>query len=223
VLGAIYFSGGLNMAETKKARKKRDTSLKRNAILEGAIKVFTKNGFEASSMDYIAEVADVSKRTIYNHFPSKEILFQAIVADFLKQRDEIKPIRYVSALSLEEQLKEFAKAELFLINDPVRRGLSKLFTSVFLMDIDFSKRTRSKYDPHRAFITWLNSAKEDQKLNFHSPELAARVFYGMVEGCLTYPALFTDGESLKNIDPLLNEIISTFLASYKYSEKAFSR
>lgn len=206
------------MPEPKKIRKKRDTSQKRNAILAGAIQVFTRNGFDTSSMDHIAEVAGVSKRTIYNHFPSKEILFQEIVADFLKQRDEIKPISYVPTLPLEEQLKEFARAELFLINDPVRRGLSKLFTSVFLMNIDFGKKTRSQYSPHRAFIIWLNSAKEDQKLNFESPELAARVFYGMVEGCLTYPALFTDGESLKNIDPLLNEIISAFLAFYKYSE-----
>jgi TetR/AcrR family transcriptional regulator, regulator of autoinduction and epiphytic fitness len=206
------------MAEIKKARKKRDTSQKRNAILEGAIKVFTQNGFDATSMDHIAEVAGVSKRTIYNHFPSKEILFQEIVADFLKQRDEIKPIRYVAAQSLAEQLKEFAKAELFLINDPVRRGLSKLFTSVFLMNIDFGKKTRSQYEPHRAFIIWLNSAKDDQKLSFQSPELAAQVFYGMVEGCLTYPALFTDGESLKNMDPLLNELIAVFLACYKYCE-----
>jgi TetR/AcrR family transcriptional regulator of autoinduction and epiphytic fitness len=207
------------MAEIKKTRKKRDTSLKRDTILEGAIKVFTENGFDASSMDRIAEVAGVSKRTIYNHFPSKEILFQAIVADFLKHRDEIKPIRYSAALSLEEQLKEFAKAELFLINDPVRRGLSKLFTSVFLMDIDFGRKTRSQFEPHKAFIIWLNSAKEDRKLNFQSPELAARIFYGMVEGSLTYPALFTDGESLKYMDPLLNELISVFLARYKYNEK----
>ena len=128
------------------------------------------------------------------------------------------PIRE-SELPLEEQLKEFAKAELFLINDPVRRGLSKLFTSVFLMDIDFGRKTRSQFEPHKAFIIWLNSAREDQKLSFQSPELAARLFYGMVEGCLTYPALFSDGESLKYIDPLLNEIISAYLACYKYSEK----
>lgn len=211
------------MEEARRTRKKRDTSQKRQAILEGAVKVFTKNGFEASSMDLIAEVAGVSKRTVYNHFPSKEALFQAIVADFLKQRDEIKPIRYSSALSLEEQLKEFAKAELFLIDDPVRRGLSKLFTSVFLMDIDFSKKTRSQYEPHKAFIAWLNSAKEDQKLSFRSPELAARLFYGMVEGCLTYPALFTNGESLKHIDDLLNELTATFLGRYQYADDKISR
>jgi len=211
------------MEEERKARKKRDTSQKRQTILEGAVKVFTKYGYEASSMDHIAEVAGVSKRTVYNHFPSKEILFQAIVGDFLKQRDEIKPIRYASALSLEEQLKEFAKAELFLINDPVRRGLSKLFTSVFLMDVDFGKKTRSQYEPHKAFIIWLNSAKEDQKLSFQSPVLAARLFYGMVEGCLTYPALFTNGESLKYIDDLMDELIAAFLARYRYTKSEVCR
>ncbi len=203
------------MPEIKKERKKRDTSAKRATILEGAVRVFTKNGFDASSMDRIAEVAGVSKRTVYNHFPSKEILFQAIVADFLKQRDEIKPVRYAPDVSLEEQLKEFAKAEFFLINDPVRRGLSKLFTSVFLMDVDFGRKTRRQYEPHKAFILWLHDAREDQKLCFPSPELAARVFYGMVEGCFTYPALFSDGENLKNIEPLLSELVSVFLTSYQ--------
>lgn len=183
-------------------------------ILDGAVKVFTENGFDTSSMDRIAEVAGVSKRTIYNHFQNKESLFQAIVADFLKERDKIKPIQYSKGLSLQEQLREFAQAELYLINDPVRRGLSKLLTSVFLMNIDFGKDTRSQFEPHKAFIQWLNSAKEDKKLSFQSPELAARIFYGMVEGCLTYSALFTDGESLKYADNLLNEIISTFLSRY---------
>ena len=203
------------MPEPIRNRKKRDTSRKRQMILEGAIKVFTENGFDTSSMDKIAEVAGVSKRTIYNHFKSKESLFQAIVADFLKQRDEIKPIMFSKNQSLGEQLKKFAEAELYLINDPVRRGLSKLFTSVFLMDIDFGKETRNQFEPHKAFIQWLNSAKEDKKLSFQSPELAARIFYGMVEGCLTYSALFTDGESLKYADNLLNEIISTFLSRYE--------
>ncbi len=203
------------MTNDIKTRKKRDTTHKHKTILEGAIEVFIENGFEASSMDKIAEVAGVSKRTIYNHFSSKEVLFQAIVADFLKQRDENKPIQYSTSQSLSDQLKKFARAELYVINDPIRRGLSKLFTSVFLMDIEFGKATRSQHNPYKAFIQWMNSAKEDGKLNFQSPELTARIFYGMVEGCLTYPALFTDGANLKNADALLDEIIDTFLCRYK--------
>jgi len=202
------------MQDTSKERKKRDTSKKRQTILDGATKVFIENGFEASSMDRIAEAANVSKRTIYNHFPSKEILFQAIVAAFLNRSYELKPICYSASLSLEEQLGEFAKAELYLIDDPVRRGLSKLLTATFLMDIEFGKATRGQYQPHADFIAWLNAAKEDGRIGFESPELAARMYYGMVEGCLTWGALFSDGENLKHAAPVLDEIIRVFLACY---------
>ena len=205
------------MFDIIKKRKARDTSQKRQIILDGAIRVFTENGFEASSMDRIAEVAGVSKRTVYNHFQSKEILFQTIVADFLKEREKIKPVEYSSMLSLHEQLREFVKAELYLIDDPIRRRLSKLLTATFLMNIEFGKATRSQYQPHAMFIAWLNAAKADQKMKFESPDLAAQIFYGMVEGCLTWCALLTDGANLKVMDPILDEMIAVFLSHYTFS------
>ena len=202
------------MPDVIKRRKARDTSQKRQTILDGAIKVFSENGFETSSMDRIAEVAGVSKRTVYNHFQSKEILFQTIVADFLREREKVKPVEYSNAFSLQEQLREFVKAELYLIDDPVRRRLSKLLTATFLMNIEFGKATRSQYQPHAALIAWLNAAEAHQKMKFESPDLAARIFYGMVEGCLTWCALLTDGANLKDIDPILDEMISVFLSRY---------
>ena len=202
------------MADTKENRKKREYGDKRNVILEGAIKVFTKNGFNASSMDEVAEVSGVSKRTIYNHFFSKENLFQTIVADFLCGRNEIKPIEYSRTVPINEQLKKFIHAELYFIDDPIRRDLSKLLISTSLMDIEFANATRSHYQPHSKFITWLNAAKEGKSLKFDSPELAARVFYGLLVGSLIWPALLTDGESLKYATPVFDEIISVFLCSY---------
>jgi TetR/AcrR family transcriptional regulator of autoinduction and epiphytic fitness len=194
--------------------KKRDTSEKRQVILDGAIKVFTEQGFEAASMDTIADVAGVSKRTVYNHFQSKEALFQTIVGDFLAEQADYRPIEYAKEKPLADQLKEFAQAELFLINDANRRGLSKLLTATFLMDIEFGKAVHSQYEPHKAFIDWLHSAKADGKIRFQSAELAAEIFYGLVEGCLTWNALMTDGESLKYIEPLLDELLAVFLSRY---------
>jgi len=211
--------GAADLQDTSKERKKRDTSKKRQIILDGATEVFIENGFEASSMDRIAEVANVSKRTIYNHFPSKEILFQAIVAEFLKQSYELKPICYSDSLPLEEQLREFANAELYLIDDPIRRGLSKLLTATFLMDIEFGKATRGQYQPHADFIDWMKAAKEDGRIDFESPELAARMFYGMIEGCLTWGALFSDGENLKFAEPVLDEIVRVFVRCYGTGKK----
>jgi TetR/AcrR family transcriptional regulator of autoinduction and epiphytic fitness len=202
------------MPDTPKKRKKRDTSGKRQAILEGAVRVFTEQGFEAASMDAVAEAAGVSKRTVYNHFQSKEALFQTIVGDFLAEQADYRPIEYAKEKPLADQLREFVQAELFLINDADRRGLSKLLTATFLMDLEFGKAVHSQYEPHKAFIDWLHSARDDGKICFQSAELAAEIFYGLVEGCLTWNALMTDGESLTYIDPLLNELLVVFLCRY---------
>ena len=63
-----------------KTQKKSRAAIKRDSILEAAIRAFRDVGYECTSMDRIAELAGASKRTVYNHFPSKEALFQAVVA-----------------------------------------------------------------------------------------------------------------------------------------------
>lgn len=199
--------------------KRRDTSKKKKAILDGATQVFIELGYEVASMDKIAEVAGVSKKTVYNHFQSKENLFQAIVADFLSLRDQMKTVEYNPDLSIESQLRSFIDAELYLIDTPERRGLSKMLTSVFIMDIEFAYKTRSQYDhPHLAFIKWLELAKADKQLEFDEASIVAQLFYGMVEGCLTWNALFSNGMNLLNAEPIINELIQTFLLRYKRTD-----
>lgn len=57
----------------------RLTDRKRDAIVQAAIEEFRQHGFNGTSMDRVAAAAEVSKRTVYNHFPSKEDLFEAIL------------------------------------------------------------------------------------------------------------------------------------------------
>ncbi len=59
---------------------------KRRQILEGANRVFLKQGFDAASMGAIAQQAGVSKGTLYVYFKSKEELFGAIVDDKRRQQ-----------------------------------------------------------------------------------------------------------------------------------------
>lgn len=44
-------------------------------VLNGARRVFLRDGFERASVDDIAREAEVSKATIYAYFPDKELLF----------------------------------------------------------------------------------------------------------------------------------------------------
>lgn len=50
-------------------------------ILTAARRLFAANGFEATSMDDIAEAAGVAKGAVYHHFASKEAVFLRVLED----------------------------------------------------------------------------------------------------------------------------------------------
>ncbi|MFJ9753956.1 TetR/AcrR family transcriptional regulator [Streptomyces sp. NPDC101149] len=61
-------------------RKKRQTALR---IYRTAIALFAENGFDAVSVQEIADVAEVSKMTVFNYFGSKEdLVFKPMVEHF---------------------------------------------------------------------------------------------------------------------------------------------
>jgi AcrR family transcriptional regulator len=62
----------------------RDT---RQQIMEAALDVFSAKGFFGSSLKDIARVVGVRDSAIYHYFPSKEALFDAILAERVEQRE----------------------------------------------------------------------------------------------------------------------------------------
>ena len=48
------------------------SDVKRDAIIQAAKQAFQEFGVNGTSMDKLAELANVSKRTVYNHFSAKE-------------------------------------------------------------------------------------------------------------------------------------------------------
>lgn len=195
-------------------KRARDTSQKRDSLLLAAVKIFQQEGYEKSSMDKIAETAGASKRTLYNHFPSKEKLFQALVDQFLTEMMSHRKLKYDRARPLAEQLDEFAEGELFFVNDPLRLGTSKILASVFLHDMELGIKTKAKYSSDQdALIGWLRAAHKDKALKAPDPKLAARLFYAMIQGALTWPALF-QGALPGNTAAIKKEIIEMFLARY---------
>ena len=54
-------------------------SIKRLQIIQAAFKLFTENGFYATGVDLIMRQANVSKRTMYIYFPTKNDLIVAVL------------------------------------------------------------------------------------------------------------------------------------------------
>lgn len=68
----------MNVAGTNAPRGGRAD--KHAMILDGALRVFARRGYAAASVGDIAKEAQVSTRTIYNHFHDKLDLYQAVMA-----------------------------------------------------------------------------------------------------------------------------------------------
>lgn len=59
-------------------RKEREKQQRKEEIIQAAEKVFFSKGFEKSTMDDIAEEAELSKGTLYLYFKSKEDLHMSV-------------------------------------------------------------------------------------------------------------------------------------------------
>jgi AcrR family transcriptional regulator len=55
----------------------------RTHILQAAIALFSKNGYDATSVAEICQAAGVSKGAFYHHFASKQTVFQALLEGWL--------------------------------------------------------------------------------------------------------------------------------------------
>lgn len=204
------------MTEDTKQIKKRDTSEKRKTILAAAITAFTDEGFDSASMDRIAELAGASKRTVYNHFPSKDDLFQAVIDEFGKEMHSLKLIRYDSGRTLEEQLEDFADAELAVVNDQTWLGFIKVLLTVFIRDPKLAKKTMARHAPvEDTMATWMRAAAADGKLSIEDPSLASSVLSSMLGGAFTWPAVYQGGLDPRGIPALKKELIETFLCRYR--------
>ncbi|WP_241033803.1 TetR/AcrR family transcriptional regulator [Vibrio maerlii] len=86
---------------------------KREQILQAAGQLFTQHGY-ATSMDNIAELAQVSKQTVYAHFKTKDELFETCVMDkcettkakvgLLEDTREIESVLFDFALGFQNML-----------------------------------------------------------------------------------------------------------------------
>jgi TetR/AcrR family transcriptional regulator, mexJK operon transcriptional repressor len=87
-------------------------------VLDGARKIFLRDGFERASVDDIAREAGVSKATIYAYFPDKQLMFLEVARcechrqteDAAASMDDDLPVR--AALTLvAERIVEFLMSE----------------------------------------------------------------------------------------------------------------
>ncbi|WP_174847479.1 HTH-type transcriptional regulator RutR [Yersinia artesiana] len=69
--------------EIKPSRRSKAGAAKRQGIMTAALELFSLYGIHGTSLDQVAERADVSKTNLLYYFPSKEALYIAVLKDIL--------------------------------------------------------------------------------------------------------------------------------------------
>ena len=80
-----------NYIKVKRLIREMKKSRTRESIIEAALEEFSSKGIRESSIESIAERAEVARRTFYNHFNDKdELLFEIIDTRLETAIDEVK-------------------------------------------------------------------------------------------------------------------------------------
>lgn len=193
------------------------SEIKREQIIKAATSKFLKQGFQNCSMDNIAHCAEVSKRTVYNHFSSKEELFLSILEYLGTDEHPVFDHDFSLDHSIEQQLTEIAQIEVDILqSDEVQQYARILLGELIRSDEMVKLFENQRPSCHDGFVIWLEKAVAHGSLTVLDTEFAAEQFFGLLKGHAFWPMLFRnqvlDAESKEHV---VTSTVTMFLKTYK--------
>ena len=168
----------------------RLTDRKREAIIQAAIAEFRANGFEITSMDKIAATAGVSKRTVYNHFPSKEELFAEILNQLWARISAEQVVTYSADQPLSGQLRQMFLAKLQLMADDNFLGLARVAIAATIHSPERAQDMVARMGEREEGLTvWIRAAQADGRLNVVDADFAAKQVHGLLKSFGFWPQI----------------------------------
>jgi len=177
---------------SKMSRRERKMLRRTQAILDAARTLFIAKSYDSVTMDDIAEEADMSRATLYNHFDSKESIYFQIGIRYLVDFRERQMKIITSVTSGLEQIITLSEDLLkSLFEDPIIREIWRRFQS--LLDKEFLTLDNT-----------MNKISFPKDLELLSNDVHAR-YYGEIRDLekIWFDAInrgFEDGSIKKRID-----------------------
>ena len=196
----------------------RLTERKREAILQAAIAEFRSSGFEITSMDKIAATAGVSKRTVYNHFPSKEELFAEILNRLWNSITAEQDMPYSSQTPLREQLQTLLQAKLHLLADENFLDLARIAIAATIHSPERAQDMVSRMGQREEGLTaWIRQAQADGRLKPMEPAFAAQQMHGLLKTFAFWPQVSMGQPSLtqEQQTQVIESALDMFLSRYQ--------
>ncbi len=195
----------------------RLTDRKHAAILDAAVEEFRASGYEATTMDRIAARAGVSKRTVYNHFPSKDALFLRILETMFARGVAGPDLAYRADRPLRAQLMDLVGQKLRLLDDPHFVDLARVAIAAGLHSPALARQMLERLgDREEGITTWVRAAAADGRLKTDDPAFAALQLQSLVKGAAFWPQM-SMGQPALDADrqrQVADGAVDMFLARY---------
>jgi len=200
----------------------RRSGQKRRSILDGALRVFGRVGYLGASIDMIATEAEVSTRTIYNHFENKEELFSTVLLESSTRvavtREELIERHLGDVTDLEPALIALAKE--WVRPNPdfdnhfriVRRLRAE--SDRFPREVVQSWQEAGPHRARRALAARMAHLADRGLLVVGDPELAAQQFMALITDSTISRAEFSATALEPEIDRIARVGVHTFLYGY---------
>lgn len=198
----------------------KQTERKHLAIIEAAKEEFIAHGFLAANMDRISTEAAVSKRTLYRHFESKEVLFVSVLTIIHESVAENIKYEFDSTRSLTEQLTTITRHEADILYSTYGIPLSRTIVMEFLRQPELALNLIKDLYSTKAITDWFQQAIAAGCLMDKNVMLLTNIYISLFQGLLFWPQvmnLMPNCEG-KILDDNIKTVVSVFLASHMIKE-----
>ncbi|WIH25099.1 TetR/AcrR family transcriptional regulator [Photobacterium damselae] len=186
------------------------------AIIDAAKEEFIQHGFLAANMDRISGAAEVSKRTLYRHFESKEVLFESVLTIIQDEVNQAIQYPYIEGKTLKEQLTEITYKEVDILYNTYGIPLSKTIVMEFMRQPEMAHNLVKTIYSNKAITQWFHDAMMAGKLKETNLNLITNIYVSLFQGLLFWPQVMTLAPNAegKELTDKVETVVSIFLASY---------
>ncbi len=168
-------------------------------------------------MDKIAAAAGVSKRTVYNHFPSKDELFAETLIQLFNSSAAILEMPYRSDAPLRAQLTSLMALKVQSMADPDFLALARVAIAEAVHAPERVRPIVARMGEREQGVTsWIRAAQADGRLTGGDPEFAAALLQGQIKALAFWPQVTMGAPSLTRAqqEQLVEACVSMFLAYF---------
>jgi TetR/AcrR family transcriptional regulator, mexJK operon transcriptional repressor len=192
---------------------------KRAAILMAAAGLFIRNGYADTAMEQIALQAGVSKLTVYNHFSSKELLFDAVVEAKCDQHFGGRDFSHFAGHPAGQALRTIAERFLQLLLSEDVLAMHRMLVGSAASHPELCERFYAA-GPAQALASLsalLRGYHERGELTVPDPDWAADHFFALLHGKLHLRASMNIGRlpTRKQVTALIESAVPMFLRAYQ--------